>query len=124
MESIEECGEQLKKINILGVGISLDDFGKGYSSLTLLRQFPMGTLKLDKTFIDEIHTDTNQQAFITSIVSMAHILGMTVCAEGVELKEQLDRVIECKCDLVQGYYFSKPVPENQALELVISSKQE
>ncbi len=116
MESIEACNEQLNKIRAMGVGISLDDFGKGYSSLTLLRQLPLGTLKIDKTFIDNIHTDEKQRLFIASVVAMAHALGMKVCAEGVELKEQLERVVECDCDIIQGYYFSKPITSAQAMD--------
>lgn len=113
--SLEDATGKLAKLKALGVGLSLDDFGTGYSSLTYLRKLPVKTLKIDKSFIDMITTDDDVAKIIGSIIDMAHILNMTVVAEGVETEEQLVCLADNGCDRVQGYIFSRPVPETEAI---------
>ncbi|WMS87030.1 EAL domain-containing protein [Pleionea litopenaei] len=100
--------EQLNAIRDLGMTMSLDDFGTGYSSLSYLHQFPLNTVKIDRAFVSEVLTNTDNQKIISAIIQMSHSLGMTVIAEGVESKEQVAFLSAEKCDLIQGYYFHKP----------------
>lgn len=100
----------LKELNDLGVKISIDDFGTGYSSLNYLKKFSINYLKIDKSFINDITDDESDANIVETIISMAHNLGLKVVAEGVEDKKQLRFLQIRNCDLVQGYYFSKPVP--------------
>lgn len=97
--------------------VALDDFGTGYSSLYYLKQLPISTLKIDKSFIDDI-TDTNSESITGQIVSFGKWLGMDVIAEGVEFQVQLDYLKNFGCDKYQGYLFSKPVPEEEFMKLL------
>jgi diguanylate cyclase (GGDEF)-like protein/PAS domain S-box-containing protein len=115
IDSLEDSKNKFRELRALGVGLSLDDFGTGYSSLTYLRGLPVGILKLDKSFIDPIVADEAQLQFISAIVDMAHVLRLAVVAEGVESEEQLKRLVSCRCDFIQGYLFSRPLPENEAI---------
>lgn len=112
---MEDSTRKLEELRDIGVRLSLDDFGTGYSSLTYLRNLPVGTLKIDKSFIDRIISDAGQSQFICSIINMAHTLQLMVVAEGVETEEQLEKLIECQCDIIQGYIFSRPISEREAI---------
>ncbi|MDR3592538.1 MAG: EAL domain-containing protein [Negativicutes bacterium] len=116
--SMEESTRKLGELREMGVRLSLDDFGKGYSSLTYLQRLPVKTLKIDKAFIDMILTDGVQKAIIGSIVDMAHVMEMTVVAEGVETRQQIEYLTKCRCDLLQGYIISRPVPEADAVRFL------
>ncbi|AIF49746.1 EAL domain-containing protein [Pelosinus sp. UFO1] len=122
ISSLEESTHILKKLRMLGVRLSLDDFGTGYSSLTYLQRLPVSTLKIDKAFIDMILTDGAQKAIIATIIDMAHIMDMTVVAEGVETETQIDYLAQCGCDSLQGFIISKPVPEEKALLFLRNQK--
>lgn len=113
--------DTLKELNKLGVKLSMDDFGTGYSSLSYLRQYPFDILKIDRSFISGISLKKEDCDLVKATIAMAHSLGLQVVAEGVELQEQLIILDSLGCDLVQGYYFSKPVPANELLELQDSS---
>ncbi|EGO63850.1 EAL domain-containing protein [Acetonema longum] len=113
--SLGDSIEKLGQLRAIGVHLTLDDFGTGYSSLTYLRNLPVSRLKIDKSFIDQIVSDQVQMEFIHSIVNMAHVLGLTVVGEGVESQEQLNRLVACQCDFVQGYLISRPMPEKDAM---------
>ena len=115
ISSMEESVDKLIKLRNLGVNVALDDFGTGYSSLTYLRRLPVNTLKIDKSFIDTILDDATQLRFVGFIIAMAHSLDLTVVAEGVENKEQLTCLAQVGCDCIQGYLFSPPVPESEAI---------
>ena len=99
----------LKKLKAMGVRLSIDDFGTGYSSLSYLKRFPIDTLKIDRSFIQNVGIDPDDSVLTQAIIAMAHGLGLAVIAEGVETQEQLEFIQKHKCDLVQGYYFSKPL---------------
>ena len=118
MASLEDATHKLRKLRDLGVRLALDDFGTGYSSLTYLRYLPVETLKIDKSFIDMITTDPIVSKIIGAIINMAHILNMTVVAEGVEIKQQLQYLTDNCCDRVQGYIFSRPLPEIEAIQFL------
>lgn len=102
-----------------GITISIDDFGTGYSSLAYLRRFPVNTLKIDKSFINDIPDDVNGSAIVQAIVAMAHAMNLKVVTEGVETEKQLAALREFGSDEYQGYYFSKPVPYAQFLQLLL-----
>lgn len=99
-----------------GFKISMDDFGTGYSSLSLLTRMPIDTLKIDKSFVDPVSTDGEREEDITvlrHIIILAKELGFVTLAEGAESKAQVDRLRELGCEVIQGYYYSKPVPETE-----------
>jgi diguanylate cyclase (GGDEF)-like protein/PAS domain S-box-containing protein len=123
LSSVEIIIRKLELLSSMGVSLSLDDFGAGYSSLTYLQRLPVNILKIDKSFIDMILMDKAKPAIIASIVNMAHILNMTVVAEGVEKKEQLDYLGKQNCDMVQGYFISRPLPQERAIEFLIDMKK-
>ncbi|CAI6079875.1 EAL domain-containing protein [Cohnella sp. JJ-181] len=107
---VERSIATLRELKKLGVRISVDDFGIGYSSLTYLKRFPIDTLKIDQSFIRECTADENDAMIIKTIISMAHHLNMNVIAEGVEKPEQLIFLQQHLCDEAQGYLFSRPLP--------------
>jgi len=88
----------------------MDDFGSGYSSLNLLTKLPLDVLKLDKEFLKDFETDSDGKIIIPSIIDMAKKLRLAVVCEGVETKQQVEFLRQVDCDLVQGYYYSRPVP--------------
>ena len=116
--SLQEAISRLDRLKSLGVRLALDDFGSGYSSLTYLQQLPVQTLKIDKSFIARIGEGGAPKSIIGTIVEMAHHMNMTVVAEGVETDEQLAYLAKNRCDFVQGYLFSRPVPEEDALRFL------
>jgi EAL domain-containing protein (putative c-di-GMP-specific phosphodiesterase class I)/PleD family two-component response regulator len=110
--------KKLFKLRKSGTKVSIDDFGTGYSSLAYLTNFPFDKLKIDQSFIRDIVTDKAAAALATSIISMAHGLGVRVIAEGVETKAQLNFLKDYKCDEIQGYYFSEPIPAEKFTEML------
>lgn len=114
----------LKKITALGVKTSIDDFGIGHSSLSSLKSLPFDTLKIDKSFIDDIEIVPESRAMVSSIVSMAHLLHMKTIAEGVETEGQVKILSDLNADAVQGYYYSKPINEYDFTRLLINNRFE
>ena len=108
MQSVSRNIELLLNLKKLGVSIALDDFGTGYSSLSYLKRLPIDVLKIDKSFVDGIGVDEKSEYIAESIIKLSHSLDLKVVAEGVETKEQLGYLDKMKCDIAQGYYFSKP----------------
>ncbi|MGI6169886.1 MAG: putative bifunctional diguanylate cyclase/phosphodiesterase [Christensenellales bacterium] len=118
MENYSIVNERLKELRANGIRISIDDFGTGYSSFYRLNELNIDTLKIDRYFINDI-SQANKDASITrDIISMAHRLGLETVAEGVELSEQRDYLLEYECDKIQGFLFSKAVPKAEAIELL------
>ena len=113
IEESQEMHGWLRRIRDMGIHLSIDDFGTGYSSLSYLRRFPVDIVKVDRSFVAEIHANADDAALVKAIISMAHGLRMKVVAEGVEDRQQLAFLQSADCDLVQGYYFRKPVPAEE-----------
>lgn len=116
---IAEISLVVSKMKVLkekGIQFSLDDFGTGYSSLSYIHHLPIAELKIDKSFVDNITTANQEVPIINSIIQMAQALSLKVVAEGVETKEQVDYLVGHGCNVIQGYYFSKPLPPEQWLK--------
>lgn len=118
IESMNDTVHKLSEIKKLGVSLSLDDFGTGYSSLTYLRNLPVDSLKIDKSFIDKIENDQIQLKMVGSIIDLGHSLNLKVVAEGVETEQQLDLLRQMSCDGIQGYIYSPPLPEAKAIDFL------
>ena len=110
MKNPTNTHKKLMALKDMGIKISLDDFGTGYSSFAYLADFPIDSLKIDKSFIQDLNTNEKHRNIVSSMVKLAHTLGMNVIAEGVERKSDVETLIEYGTDYFQGYYFSKPVP--------------
>ncbi len=124
MENPEEIARTLKTIKNMGVKISIDDFGTGFSSFSNLRRYPLDELKIDRSFMNDIPNNTDDAAIVGAMISMAHGLGMGVVAEGIERQEQLDFLRDRDCDEYQGYLLSKPVLSSDFLALVAKNMKQ
>ena len=117
----------LQQLKALGVGISIDDFGTGYSSLNYLKNFPIDSIKIDKSFVEELMKDQDNAFIVKAIITLAHNLQKEVIAEGVETIEQLNFLKNHNCDMSQGFYFSKPLPaeeiEKRYLDIIESIRE-
>ena len=113
LENFEQVIHKLQLIKQLGVSIAIDDFGTGYSSLNYLKCLPVDKLKIDKSFIRDLVTDSKDEAITRAIIAMAHQLGLKVIAEGIETISQANLLHENLCDELQGYFFSKPIPADK-----------
>ncbi len=118
IESFEMVQKKLQYLKEAGMKIALDDFGTGYSSLTYLRSLPFTTLKIDKSFVDGIEDQTTQEELIASIIDIGRTINSEVVAEGVESKEQYQKLKTNNCHRLQGYYFSKPIKEEDIQEFL------
>ena len=113
MDSVEEKIILLEQFREMGIKLSIDDFGTGYSSLSYLKNLPIDTLKIDRTFIEYINHNPQDQAIVTSLINLSHSLNLIVIAEGAETSEQVDLLRSLGCDQVQGYFFHKALPAEQ-----------
>ena len=118
LENNDQILTMLRRLRQLGVCIALDDFGTGYSALSYLRKFPLDKIKIDRSFVTDIVTRSDQVAIIQAVLSIARALGMTVTAEGVETVIQKDFLKALGCDNAQGYLFGKPVPFEELAEIM------
>lgn len=116
MKNLDLTQDMLARLQKTGVKVSLDDFGTGYSSLNYLMRFPINSLKIDKSFMDNIVADTGNRAIAETVILLAHKLKLEVVAEGVETQNQLDYLKEINCDRAQGYLFSKPLPPQDIVQ--------
>ncbi|HEC05575.1 MAG TPA: EAL domain-containing protein [Thiolapillus brandeum] len=114
MRSLEETGVKLRALKEVGVKLSVDDFGTGYSSMNYLKRFPLDALKIDRSFVMDLVTDSNDESIIRAIVAMSKGLGLHTVAEGVETDQQKELLSSIGCDLMQGYLYSRPVPAEEA----------
>jgi diguanylate cyclase (GGDEF)-like protein/PAS domain S-box-containing protein len=110
----------LDNLKGLGVGISIDDFGMGYSSLSYLKRLPADTLKVDKSFVAGLGEDVRDTAIVQMVIDLAHTFGMEAVAEGVERKKQAEQLKEMGCDMAQGYYFARPLPPEELSEFLLA----
>ncbi len=110
MDDVELSLDALSALKRMGVELALDDFGTGYSSLAYLKRFPVGKLKIDRSFVRNLEVDADERAIASTIVSIGRSLRLSVLAEGVETKEQYAILRDIGCELVQGYLFSRPLP--------------
>jgi len=120
MQSVEETVGTLKALRAMGPRIAVDDFGTGYSSLSYLRRFPIDTLKLDQSFIQDSVKDRGTAAIVAGVIDMAHGLGLEVIAEGVETAEQRTLLFQDGCHIMQGYLFGRPVPAAEFEQLLLT----
>lgn len=114
----QESLSELKKLEALGVRISMDDFGTGHSSLAQLKHLPLSKLKIDRSFVKDLDTNENDKVIVQTIIAMGHSFGLKIVAEGVETLEQKEFLMQQGCDLLQGYFSSRPLPADQLLELL------
>ncbi|WP_211462092.1 EAL domain-containing protein [Collimonas silvisoli] len=119
MENAEDNLQALHRLHSLGVRLTIDDFGTGYSSLAYLKRFPVDTIKIDQSFVQDVPQDLDDSAIVKSIIALAHSLRLEVVAEGVETESQLNFLKEISCDLMQGYYFGKPMPVEQFADFIM-----
>jgi EAL domain-containing protein (putative c-di-GMP-specific phosphodiesterase class I) len=118
MRNVARAVKVLDAIRSRGIGLAIDDFGTGYSSMSLMKQFPIDTIKIDRSFVRDLPKDSEDQAIAQAIISMGKALGMTVIAEGVETIEQQTFLRNHACDEMQGFLFSKAVPAQELAALL------
>lgn len=120
MQNAEQAIHTLGGLKAMGVTISLDDFGTGYSSLAYLKRFPLDAVKVDRSFVRDIVADSDDASITRAVITMAHHLKLKVVAEGVETAEQLAMLISHQCDVIQGYFFARPMPV-EAMEILLQN---
>lgn len=120
METIEANIEKLEKLKSIGVRVALDDFGKGYSSLNYLKSLPISTLKIDKSFMNDVLIDNCTESVVSSIILIGRKMGLNIVAEGIEEEDQLEYLKASECNLLQGYLLSRPLPEEETIDFLAS----
>jgi EAL domain-containing protein (putative c-di-GMP-specific phosphodiesterase class I) len=118
VENFAHATDALNKLKDLGTSIALDDFGTGYSSLSYLHQFPLDTIKIDRSFVVNMDQSTSSYRVVNGIARLALALETNIVAEGIEEKAQMDTLREMGCQYGQGYYMSRPLGFDQAIELI------
>lgn len=122
MKNVEETAATLHRLHEMGVKLSIDDFGTGYSSLSYLKRFPLNSLKIDQSFVRDLSSNPDDAAIVSAIIALGHGLKLSVIAEGVETAGQLAYLREMKCDEMQGFLFSRPVPASEITQLLHEGK--
>ncbi|MBI4990059.1 MAG: EAL domain-containing protein [Rhodocyclales bacterium] len=123
MQNVERAIATLEELRQTGIHIAIDDFGTGYSSLAVLKRFPVDCLKVDRSFVRDIPDDADDMAITRAVILLAHSMGLSVVAEGVETEAQRSFLVECGCDEMQGFLFSKPLPPAELAERVLGHLQ-
>ena len=118
MQNTKSTKAILQQLNDLGITLSMDDFGTGYSSLGYLKQFPFHTLKIDRSFVNDLHANSQDMAIVNAVITLGKGLNLNVVAEGVETEELWDLLKDIGCEYIQGYLFSKPLPAAEATKLL------
>ncbi len=122
MDQSDACVQKLQSIRELGVSIAADDFGTGYSSLSYLKKLPIDILKIDRSFVKDVHKSSDSAAIVTAIAALAHSLKLGIIAEGVEQVEELRFLSALRCNYIQGFYFSKPLSEEDLVAVMNDSQ--
>ena len=117
MADYDESIRKIQLIKDLGIEIALDDFGTGFSSLNYLFHLPLSTVKIDRTFMLQMPTNHRYKQMVEAIIEIAHALGFSVVAEGIETIQQKKMLTGMNCDILQGYLFSKPMPESEEFKI-------
>ena len=123
MKDPEQAIEKLRELRMMGISIAIDDFGTGYSSLSYLKRFPIDTLKIDKSFVQDVCTDPDDASIVKAIVTLGHALDLKIVAEGVETQDQLEYLTLLGCDVLQGFLFSEPLAQQEFHELLVAQSQ-
>jgi EAL domain-containing protein (putative c-di-GMP-specific phosphodiesterase class I) len=118
MQNVSRAVKLLDAIQSRGIRLAIDDFGTGYSSMSLMKQFPIDTIKIDRSFVRNVADDNEDQAIAQAIIRMGKALGMTIVAEGVETTAQQNFLRDHACDEMQGFLFSKPVEPERLADLL------
>jgi EAL domain-containing protein (putative c-di-GMP-specific phosphodiesterase class I) len=118
MEDAAFTMHAMQSLTQLGIQTAIDDFGTGYSSLSHLKKMPLHTLKIDRGFIKDLMTDSDDSAIVTAVITMAHSLNLKVIAEGVETDEQLQHLKELGCERAQGFLLGRPMPPHEISALM------
>jgi EAL domain-containing protein (putative c-di-GMP-specific phosphodiesterase class I) len=118
MGDTEKSSHILEQLKALGVRLSIDDFGTGYSSLSRLRKIPVDTLKIDRAFISNMDSDLECREIVRTIILLAHTLGLKVVAEGAETEVHIDLLKQLDCEMVQGYFYSRPADNDTISKLL------
>ncbi|GLR11682.1 hypothetical protein GCM10007907_04720 [Chitinimonas prasina] len=118
MKNVDTAQRIMNDLKAVGLKWSIDDFGTGYSALSYLRKYPFDQLKIDRSFVEDVHLNLENASVTRAIISMAHSLGIAVIAEGVETAEQLGFLLQAGCSQIQGYYYSPPLPANSCVQLL------
>jgi EAL domain-containing protein (putative c-di-GMP-specific phosphodiesterase class I) len=121
MEDVNYFGTMLAGLKALGVRLSIDDFGTGFSALSYLKQFPVDAVKVDRAFVDGLGTDLHDSALVAAIIAMAAAFGLEVTAEGVETHDQLANLRSLQCQRAQGFYLARPMPAADMSRLIAES---
>jgi EAL domain-containing protein (putative c-di-GMP-specific phosphodiesterase class I) len=120
----ERAADTLRRLQAIGIGVSIDDFGAGYTSLSYLKSLPVRSLKIDRGFVTHLLDDDRDQAVTRSVVQLGHDLGLTVVAEGVESAGVRQRLLELGCDEAQGYLMARPMEPGAVLDWLSASAAE
>jgi EAL domain-containing protein (putative c-di-GMP-specific phosphodiesterase class I) len=123
MENVDVAVETLDRLKGMGIKLSIDDFGTGFSSLSYLKRFPIDVLKIDQSFVRDITSDSGDAVIARSIIALAHSLKLKVIAEGVETEIQLAYLYAHHCDAIQGYYFSRPMSASDCEQMLTQGKR-
>ncbi len=121
MENADAAIRIMQEIRKLGAKIAIDDFGTGYSSLGYLKKLPISSLKIDRSFVSELTSDKDSRTIILAVSNLAHNLGLTVVAEGAETEAQVQILAESGVDMIQGFYYAKPMSSEDCLEFLLNS---
>jgi EAL domain-containing protein (putative c-di-GMP-specific phosphodiesterase class I) len=122
MQDVNFTASLLQQLRTMGVHIAVDDFGTGYSALSYLKKFPLNTIKIDQSFIQDLTTDDRDGAIVAAVIALGRGLNLNVVAEGVETQEQLTILRSLGCEEMQGYLFSQPMPATQATQFLQTYK--
>ena len=120
MDNFDLINQKLGKLQEMGVSVAIDDFGTGYSSLSYLKDLPIDYLKIDRSFITGIETSEKHIKLIKGVIDLAKSLGIDIIAEGIETEDQLNTVLRCGCNNIQGFYIARPMDEEDALVFIDS----